>query len=290
MITQLEDVRAQVKAFWSSVFVPQLLENARLAALVNRAYQGQILAEGDRVKVSQIIRPTAQRRQVGVDDTSVFTTQKLQTQQVEVVADQVISAGYEIENLVTLQSQIQSQDSTIRQGLVEAMIISLNEYLYGLAAAPTTSNTGVTDFNASQLIALNVQAGQKKWPEMDPWYLLADPVYHGNLLSSQTLTDSDFVDDRPVVAGKMLQKKFNFNILQDNSAAMSQLSPTGQTSQLALAFHPDFLYLVLQQEPEFEISSLHANKQFGYVLSAKMIAGAKVGLEGAAKHIRIYNT
>ena len=290
MITQLADVAAQVKSFWSPLFVPQLLENSRLPALVNRQYEGQIGAEGDKVKVSQIVRPTAQRRQTGVDDTSVFTTQKLQTQQVEVVANQVISAGYEFESLVQLQSQIQSQDSTIRQGLVESMIIELNNYLYSLAAAPTTSTSGVTDFNAAQLIALNVKAGQNKWPDMDPWYLLADPVYHGDLLASQTLTDGDYVDDRPVVAGKMMQKKFNFNILQDNSAGMSALSPTAATTDLALAFHPDFLYLVMQLQPEFELSSLHSNRQFGFVLSAKMILGAKVGLEGAAKHIRIYNS
>jgi hypothetical protein len=45
------------------------------------------------------------------------------------------------------------------------------------------------------------------------YVVLPAPETGCNLLSSQTLTDSDFVDDRPVVAGKMMQKKFNFNIL-----------------------------------------------------------------------------
>ncbi len=59
---------------------------------------------------------------------------------------------------------------------------------------------------------------------------------------------------------------------------------------MAIAFHPDFLHLAIQQMPEFEIASLTSNKQFGYVLVGKMVGGAVLGHDSAALHQTVFNT
>ncbi len=292
--TLVGDVSAQVQKFWSPIFVPQLLESTLLPSLVNKDYEGSIMNGGDTVKVSQIQRPTATRKTVGSNH-ETFETSKLQTTQIEVVADQVITVAYEFDSLVQLQSQLGAKDSEIRQGLLEAMNIELNNMLYGYVApstsAPDHSIDSVSDFNAAQLLAVRLLASQAKWLESKGWWLLADPSYYNDLLGATTLASRDYVgDETPTVGGKIVNKRFGFSILEDNSAGMSALSPTASAVDHALAFSPDFLHLVMQKAPTFEISSQHSNKRLGYIVSATMVCGAKLGISGNVKHIKIYNT
>ena len=109
-------------------------------------------------------------------------------------------------------------------------------------------------------------------------------------MNATTLTSGDYVPDAPIVGGQIVRQRFGFNILEDNCDAMAQLSPTAQTSDLALAFHPDFMHLVMQQEPQFKVAELTANKQLGYVIVVSLVCGAKLGIDGNKKHIKVYNT
>lgn len=294
--TLVGDVSNQVQTFWAPMFMDELKERTVLPTLVNKAYQGQIKAQGDRVRVSQINRPTATRKTVGSGHESFGTTQ-LSTSHVDIIADQVITAAYEFDDLVQLQSQIGAQDSKIRQGLLESVELELNKYLYSLVApstsAPDHSIASVTDFNASQLNACRKLASQAKWASDGGWYALLDPSYMSDVLNAQTLTSSDYVGaDQPVIGGVPANKRFGFWIAEDNSLGTNN-KPGGivtGTEDMGLLFHPDFLHLVMQMEPQYEVSSLHSNKQFGYVISIRLIVGAKLGIDGAKKHILVYNT
>lgn len=293
--TLISDVNNQIQTFWSPDFMDALKENTILPSLVNKAYQGQIKQQGDRVRVSQVNRPTAARKATGSGH-ETFSTTKLSTSYVDIVADQTISAAYEFDDLVELQSQIGAQDSKIRQGLMEALEIEINKYLYSLVApstsAPDHSIAGVTDFNASALNTVRKLAAQARWKKDGGWWLLADPSYMTDLLNAATLTSSDYTGgEAPVIGGQMARQRFGFNILEDNSLG-TYVKPsfvTG-TEDIALAFHPDFLHLVMQQEPEYKVSDLHSNKQFGYVISVKLVLGAKLGISGDVKHVVTYNS
>lgn len=292
--TLLADVQNQVQAFWSPTFTDQLKENTLLPSLVNKQYQGYIKAAGDRVRVNQVNRPTAERKTVGAGH-ETFSTQTLSTSYVDIIADQVITAAYEFDDLVQLQSQIGQQDSKIRQGLMEAVEIELNKYLY-TKVAPSVSNpahrvSGVADFNASALNNVRKLASQAKWAKDGGWWLLSDPSYMTDLLNAQTLTSSDYTGgEAPVIGGQMARQRFGFNILEDNSMSAS-VKPSFVTGaeDMALAFHPDFLHLVMQTMPEIKVSDLHSNKQFGYVISIRLIVGSSIGIDGAKKHIVVYN-
>lgn len=290
--TLLANVNDQVQTFWSPLFEDELKEKTLLPSLVSKKYDGEIKAGGNVVRVSQINRPSGAIKTVGSGH-ETFSAETLSTQYVSVTANKVITAAFEFDDLVQLQSQIGAQDSKIRQAMLEAVEMKLNSYLYSLvspsSSAPDHIINGVSDFNAAELVGVRKLASQAKWPADGGWWLLADPSYYNDLLSATTLTSSEYVPDAPVVGGKMAMQRFGFNILEDNSAGMGQLSPAAAGADYALAFHPDFMHLVMGA-PEFKVSDLHSNKQFGYVISVRMIVGAALGNDGNVKHIKIYNT
>lgn len=292
--TQLADVQDQIQEFWSDLFMGELLESTLLPSLVNRDYEGEIRGEsgGDTVYVSQINRPDAERKTVGAG-ADVFNPSKLNTQRVAIECDQRITASFEFNDLVDLQSQIMGDGSAIRQALLEATDIELNNYLYSVvapsASSPDHTITGVTNFDSSQVNSLRKLASQAKWSKQGGWWLLADPQYTSDMLNDSTLTSADFgAVDAPVIGGQMARQRYGFNILEDNSAGLASLS--SGIEDAALAFHPDFMALCMQKTPEFKVSDLHANKQFGYVISVTMIVGADLLPDGENKHITVIDS
>jgi hypothetical protein len=292
-VTILSDVSNQIQKFWSPIFVDKLKEDTLLPSLCSREYEGEIRQGGDTVYVSAIARPSAVRKGVSDVDADVYSSNKLSTTRVSIAADTIIETGVEIFDLVDLQSQIGAQQSKIRQVLFESLEIELNNYLYSKvspsSSSPDMITNGVTDFNGSQLGALRVAASQQKWMKGER-YLLLDPQYYQDLLNVAALTSNDYAPETPVVGGQFALQRFGFQIFEDNSAGMAQVSPTSATSDLALAFSPDFLYLVMQRSVTFKLSDLHAQKRRGYFLSAEMVVGAAQGIEGNVKHATVYNT
>lgn len=275
------DIQEMVVKAWSDIFMQELRESLMLGALVNKDYQGQIANLGDKVNVSQINAPNGETRTIGVDADS-FSPEALSATSIEVKADKRFIASYEFEDTVMLMSQLGAKDSEIRQSMVFAVAKQINTFLYSLVApsstAPDHTVTGVTDFNASQVSNIRMLAAKAKWMNNKPWYLLADPTYYSDILNAQTLTSSDYgASDAPVISGQIALKRFGFNILEDNS------KPT----DTALAFHPDFLLWVMKQDINFKVSDLHSNKKFGFVMSADLIGGAKLGIDGDVKHITV---
>jgi len=296
--TSVSDVSNQVQKYWSPLFQDELLETNLLANLVNKEFEGDLKKEGDTVYVNQINRPTATRKTVGSGH-EYFNTTKLSTSRISIVGDQVISAAYEFDDLIDLQSQIGQQDSKIRQGLAEAVNIELNNYLYEKVSPSTSAPDhlvdSVTDFNASQLNGVRKLASQAKWPKDGNWYGLVDPQYYSDLLNAATLTNTDNIDEKPIVGGFFGTRRFNFNLFEDNSdgliSAMQRLDGTSTaTEDAGLFFHTDFMALVMSQDIVFEVDKLISNKQFGYIIVAKMVVGAALTNDGDNKHIVVYNT
>jgi hypothetical protein len=283
-VTGLTEVQYQIQKYWAPVFTQQLRENLLLGSLVNKDYQGDIKVGGDEVTVSQINAPTGALLTVGTD-ADAFSTEALSTSYVKIKADKRAVAAYEFEDLVALQSQISLEDSSVRDSLVYAMSKQINDYLYTLvnpsSSSPDHLIASVTDLNAAQVAALRVLAGQAKWPDNKPWYGLVDPQYFGDIMKDATLGSSIYgASDAPVIAGKLGQNRYGFTIFEDNSRA----------ADYGLFFHPDFLHMVMQKAVSVKISDLHSQKKFGYILSVDCVFGAKLGIDGNKKHIKVYNT
>jgi len=281
--TILADVSEQIQKFWSPLFTKELREDMLLGKFVNKDYEGEIKKGGDTVYVSQINAPTGENRTVGTD-ADVFASQKISTTRIGIVADKRAVAAYEVEDLVDLQSQINKEDSEIRKSLQFAVEKQINDYLYSLVA-PSTSNpdhsiASVSTIDADAMAAYRVLAGAAKWPKDGKWFGLFSPAYWGDFLLDDTLKSSDYVNGRPTEDANEGRKIMGFNCYEDNS----------RSGDYGLLFHKDFLHLVMQSQVQFKLSDLHSNKQFGYLLSVDVIYGAKLGIDGDVKHIKVYNT
>lgn len=276
--TNTATVSQQVQSFWAPMFMKELRESALLPALVSKEYQGEIKQGGDLVYVSQLNAPVGALRTVGTDSDS-FVPESMSTSRISVQANKRAVAAFKFEDLVQLQSQLGAQDSEIRSALLYACMKQMNDYLYSLVnpstSAPDHVLNSVTDMNASQLAAIRLLAAAAKWPKDGQWYGLVDPSYYSDILNATTLTSSDYVSDQAVVGGQVVNKRFGFNLLEDNSLGTDK----------GLFFHPDFMHLVMQKEPTFKVSDLHANGQFGYQISCDIIFGAALGISGNVKHI-----
>lgn len=282
--TTLVEVTNQIEKYWAPMFMKQLRENLLLGSLVNKDYEGQIKKMGDRVRVSQINAASGQLLTVGTDADS-FATEALSTSYVDITANKRAVAAYEFDDLVDLQSQISKERSEVMESMKFAVAKQINDYLYSKVSPSTSSPdhriNSITDFNASQLASCRILAAQAKWLQSPGWYALLDPQYYGDILNAQTLTSSDYgASDAPVISGQVAKQRFGFNIFEDNS----------RSADYGLLFHPDFMHLVTQTAPQFKISDLHSNKQFGYVMSVDLVFGAELGIDGSKKHILVTGT
>lgn len=291
-MTNVTDVSNQVKKVWGPITFDEFLETAVLPSLVNREFDGQINQQGDTVYVSQINELTAQRRATSDEAATTFESQKIGTSRVSVVADQVFSIAVELSNLAVLQSQLGEADSAIRAGMIKALQKSVNTYLYSLVSpstsAPDHSIASVTDFNESEFARARLLASQANWPDADR-FLLLDPSYYNDALAVAALTSADYAADAPKIGGKFTFQRYGFTVIEDNTDGLLTAGAATGTADAGLWFHKSFMHLVLSQ-PKWELSSLHSNKQDGYLLSCIMYGGAVLGINGSVKHGLTYNS
>jgi hypothetical protein len=254
-----------------------------LGSLVDKKYQGELKAQGDRVRVSQVNAPNGQLLTVGTDADS-FDSEATSTSYVDITANKRAVAAYEFHDLAQLMSQIDNNPE-VMESLKFAVSEQINTYLYSLVnpstSAPDHLIASVTDFNATQLAACRTLAAQAKWGPAPGWYALLDPQYYSDLLAATTLTSVDYgATDAPLVGGKIALKRLGFNIYED----------TSRSADYGLLFHPDFMHMVSMPEVQIKISDLHSHKKFGVLMSVDLVFGAALGNNGNVKHIKVYNS
>lgn len=290
-LTLMADIADQVKKYWSPVAINSLKQDSLLPSLVSRDYEGNLEKEGDVVYISEIDDITASRKTTGSGE-DAFETAKLKTSRVTITANQTITAAIEVSSLSEIQSQIKSESAPLREAMIRALEVKLNEYLYGLVSPSSSSPdhiiSGVTDFNATQIAAVRQLAAKARWMKDGNWFALLSPTYFSDFLSATTLTSSDYVDDKATIGGQFVQRRFGFNILEDNSDAIATLGTSGD--DCALIFHKSFMNLVMPQMVQFKLSDMHVVKRHTYLLSAHIVCGAGLGVNGSKKHIKVYNT
>ena len=277
-ITDLTNVQYQIATKWSPRFTKELREQLLLGSLVNKDYEGEIRMPGDTVRVSQVNAPTGELKTVGTD-ADTFSPEAFSTSYVDIKANKRAVAAYEFNDLVHIQSLIDQGNPEIEASLRYAMSKQINDYLYSLvspSASAPDHQIVVTDMNAAAVSGIRKLAAQAKWSMDKGWYLLVDPSYYSDILDDTTLSSSDFgAQDAPMIGGQLARQRFGFNIFEDNS----------RSTDYGLAFHPDFMHLVMQTEVRTKVSDQHSNHRFGYTMSVDVVFGAKLGISGDVKHI-----
>jgi hypothetical protein len=279
------DALGLVQDFWSPIFEKELREQTLwVSTLLDPNYTMESIRGGDTMKISRIDKPTSTIRTIGTD-ADTFATNVLSTTQLSLQVNKRCVSAFEFEDLGVLMSQLEQADSDIRAALLADVQIQANDWVKSLidpsSSSPDHVVSSVTDFNASEFAAVRLLAAQAKWRSSgEPWYIFADPSYVSDMIKDTTLNSADVMNDglvSPAIEGRFISKRFGFNIVEDDSL----------TTDLAYAFIPSFMK-VIAGAPRFKISDLHANKQFGYVISCDFPLGA-VQMDHH-RVIKIYNS
>lgn len=289
--TLVQELNEQTKKYWSPLSRDELKERSVAVNIFNREYEGEIKQGGDSVKINQWVLGEANQKTVGEGHES-FETNKLDANQITLVADKVWTHAFEFDDLVKIQTQLENPESELRMGMEAAVARKINRYLFSLMN-PSSSNpdhdvTGVSDFTYDELLNVRMLATQAHWGDEQQRYMFLDPSYHKDFLSDTTVASGDYgAEDRPAISGKIGLKRAGFNIFEDDSQGLLSLdSANSATADVGLAVRPDALHLALGGF-EYEISRLHSNKQFGFVMSLKVIGGAVRGHDHSSLCIKV---
>lgn len=274
------DNASQVVKFWSSRATTQLRESLLLGGLVEKSYSGEIKKAGDTVKIYSVNAPTATVNTVGTANSNVFTGAALSTTSVDLQINRIATAAYEFSSENEMFSLLDSQNPEVMQSLVFAVEKAINTHLYSVivpsVAAPDHTINLVTNFDASQFLAVRLLAATAKWDTMKPWIALLDPSYYNDQLAITTNTSSDYVPDAPTVGGKIAAKRYGFSVYEDNSLA----TDTG------VFMHPDAVNFAMSNM-EVKFSDLHPTGKHGVMMSVSVFYGAALGIAGATKCIKV---
>lgn len=257
------------QTFWAPIIEKELREQTIWGNLLfDPNYTMERVKGGDTLKISYIKKPTSSIRTIGTNADS-FESNVLESTQVDLVVDKRAVSAYAFEDLGILMSQLESEDSEIREALLSDVREQMNDWIKSNISPSTSSPdhviTSVSDFNNSQLGTINTLGNVAKWTSSrESKYLVVDPVYHNDLVGDSTIGASNIMgtNQSPMIAGQFATQRYGYNILMDDSLS----TDTG------FAFIPSFMKLVFG-EPRFKISDLHAQNKFGYNISVDFPLG-----------------
>jgi hypothetical protein len=251
-----------IPEIWSGKMYKELRANLFLANDFERTYEGEIKAMGDTVRVNTIKAPTAS---ILADDTTVFTSQELETSQNTIVINKRIVASFDITERAQLQS-IKFMDE-VREALMYSLAEKLElEVLSVMIPSASSPDHQIAPAAASSLAVVDLGTLRRllsaaKVPMMNR-KLALDVNYYSDLLALTNITSKDFVSSLNGQEG-VVDKFMGFQIKEH------QLLGT----DIGYAYHPSAVQLAMQSEPRILTSDLHANGKFGMKISADLLCG-----------------
>jgi len=265
-VTDLAAVTDQIQTIWSPIFMKELRESYLLQSLVSKQYEGEIRKKNDTVRISQVNELTSDLRTVGTDADS-FETNQLSTSYVDLKATKRAVSAIEVEDLVEIQSLIDPIKGTeVRQAMMHDIGRQINSYLYSLM------------LTTALIATMREDAALAHWPKTEKWYSLLSPQYYSDFLADNALNTVDYgFSDSARIGGQASQKRYGFEFFEDDSLSAASL----------YSFVPSALLYAAQTEVQWEISSGHSNKKFGYTMSANLVFGAKLSIGGDEKCYKI---
>ena len=281
--TTLAEVQEQIQTFWSPVFMQELRESFILPELVSKKYEGEMKKKGDTVKVSQVNSLTSALRDVGVN-ADTFESNQLSTSTVSIEANKRAVSAVEFDDLVEIQSLVDPiKGAAVRRAMMHDVGRQINDYLYSLfapsASAPDHIINSQATLTNALMASMRTACAESYWPKTEKWYSLLGPSYMGNFLADNNMVNADYgFNDQARVGGQVAQKRYGFDILEDDSAPL--------TSSL-ISFIPEAILYAAQTEARWKISDSHSNSQFAYKMSVDLVFGAVQSIDGDVKSYKI---
>lgn len=297
-VTDITTLTNQINKIWSHQWKGSLVQGpSPIVPVLSREFTDnvgqptQIMQMGDTVYVSRLDNLSGSDKSTSDPDFNEMQAEELSLSRVAVTANRMASSTIEIQNLAKLQTELDANDTQIRDAMFAAVQRKIAQQCYGLvspSASAPDHDISSSDFNAATLSSVKILADRSYWPDgqQDRW-LFVDPQFHQDIVDDTTLAGADYgASDVPIIQGRLSLPRMGFNILMDNTIG-SPTGPAGITDDYGLAFTREWAYLVLQQQPEFRIHDRGAAGKRTYYLDLTVVYGVKLGHQGDIRHIRI---
>jgi len=280
--TDLVALADQVATQWSPLLMQELRENYPLPAIVSKRYSGEVKA-GQTVKVSQINAPSSELRTIGENGDS-YSANVMSTSSVDLTINKRAVSAFVFDDLTDIMTILSPMSNPeVRQALMHDIGNQISDYLYSLIVPSTSAPDHLLGGTAamSNTIMANMRelAAAAKWPKSETWYHLMGVNYYSDFLAADTLVADTFgFNDAARVNGQIVQNRYGFSNIEDNSVALA-------TSSVALV--PSAILYAQSYEPRFKISDNHSSGSFGYSLSVDIPFGATLSIDGNKKCIKV---
>lgn len=261
-VSGVSQVDSLIPELWSPLMYDELRNSLMLASFFEKSHEGIIQNMGDVVRVNQITAPTGE---ILTDDAQQFSSEALTIVQKTLTINKRASAAFEITDLAKLQSQ--KFESEIQNALVYAIMKKIESDIIS-ALVPSTSapDHDIAPASASDLAAADLAGMRKllrvaKVPTIGLGLFL-DPAYYADILTKTQLVSKDFQNANPTENGSV-GNLFGFNVFEHDLLS----------ADVGYACHPSALQFAMQQGLRIQVSNLHSNKKYGYLISADIVYG-----------------
>lgn len=252
-----------IPTVWSSLVYQELRHKVAYLNLCNRTYEGEIKNLGDTVKINTINAPAGE---IITDDKASFNPEQLVTSQFELKADRRAVASFEITDMAKLQS-LEFQQEAIN-ALVYSIQLQMEKDIQSIMVPTSTHQLSAlvgTSFDIADVVALRTLLREALVPADDNLYLSTSPTFYGSLMQKNMVVGADFGSVNDLMAGEV-KKLAGFKTFEHDL----------EVGKVARAFHTSALQIAMQTEVNIKISDLHAQKKFGYLVSADIVYGRKL--------------
>lgn len=268
-----------IPAVWSAQIL-ETLDNALVynqPAVVNRDYEGEITARGDRVKINSIGRVTVKNY---TKNTDIDDPEELTSAQQELVIDQADYFNFQVDDVDRVQTtpnilepsmrgaayELAEAADTFTANLMAAAAVSGNNKI-GTVAAPK-ADLGTADNAYEYLVDLGVKLDESNTPT-EGRFVIAPPWFAGVLAKDGTYIVNATETGQDIRRNRMIGEVAGFTMYVSNAVP----NTTSSTGFRIIAGHR---IATSYAEQVMEMYAYRPEKRFADAVRGLHVYGAKV--------------
>jgi hypothetical protein len=265
-------------ALWAAEILVALDKAHRYSqpGVVNRDYEGEITAEGDRVKINSVGDVTISTYS---KDTDINDPEALMASQQELIIDQAKYFNFAVDDVDRVQNNVDVLTEAARRaayGLRNTADIFLGTTMknaIGTSNSVGSESSPKTDLGTAgnayeYLVDLQVILDENETP-MDNRWCIVPPWFHGNLQEDSRFTGYGTDMNMEIVMNGMVGRAAGFDILVSNNVP----STTSTTKFKIIAGHS---IATSYAEQIVSVEAYRPEKRFSEAVKGLHVYGAKV--------------
>lgn len=267
-----------IPSIWAAMLLEALDKELHYAqtGVVNRAYEGEISTQGDRVKINSIGDVTIGSYSKNTDITSVET---LTSSQQELVIDQAKFFNFAVDDVDKVQAKPDVMAEAMRRAaygfrdVADSYVATLMVSAIGSDNAIGTESSPKTDLGTAgkayeYLVDLSVLLDKANTPTSGRW-VIVPPWFHGALLKDSRFVSSGSAGADSRLANGFIGEAVGLRVLKSNNVPFT----TSTTKFKIIAGHD---IAVSYAEQILEVEAYRPEKRFSDAVKGLHVYGAKV--------------